>query len=432
MRADGKYPVSIRVYWKRGYGYIGTEYYVTIHQINQNKKKGIFELKDSLIIGNLMERIKLLEEVKAKQLSLKIHGYSAKQLARYFESYLEGAGGGDGGERVDFIAFARDYIKAGQEGGKNVSRIYTTTNCLEDYVASCKLPALYADEVTSGFLAGFEKFLKKERTIQRKNQLGKQVTTRQKPVADSTVAGYMTDIRTLFNEALSVYNDEENGVIKIRHYPFKKYRLPKLLPTKKRNLPANEILKIISAGDEIFLSQRDVLAKDVFALSFCLVGMNCIDLFNLEPGEYKNGRITYNRTKTEHRRTDSALISVKVEPEALPYFKKYKDPAGKRVFDFYARYSNSRVFVSAMGEALKKVAGALEIDAPLSTYYARHSWATIARNKCKISKSDIDECLNHVAPETRMADVYVEKDWSIIDEANRKVLDYIFSANQLS
>jgi hypothetical protein len=74
---------------------------------------------------------------------------------------------------------------------------------------------------------------------------------------------------------------------------------------------------------------------------------------------------------------------------------------------------------------LKNVAEALEIDVPLSIYYARHSWATIARNKCRISKSDVDECLNHVIPENRIADTYIEKDWSFIDDANRKVLDYV-------
>jgi len=68
----------------------------------------------------------------------------------------------------------------------------------------------------------------------------------------------------------------------------------------------------------------------------------------------------------------------------------------------------------------------LELDVPLSTYYARHSWATIARNKCKISKTDIHECLNHVSENSmKVTDIYVEKDWSIIDEANRKVLDYV-------
>jgi len=70
---DGKYPVSIRVYWDRQYGYIGTEYYVTIHQIKQNKKKGIFELDDPFIINELTKRIQILEEVKVKTLGLKIH-----------------------------------------------------------------------------------------------------------------------------------------------------------------------------------------------------------------------------------------------------------------------------------------------------------------------------------------------------------------------
>ena len=427
VRRDGKYPVSIRVYWQRKYGYIDTEYYVTIYQISQNKKKGTFELRDSLIISELLKRIKLLEDAKVKELGLKIHNYTAKELARYFEKYLEETGNNKGDERIDFIDFAREYIKEKKEKSKNISRLYTSVNCLEDYVRACKLPVLYIDGLTSGFLSGYEDFLKKERTITRKNQFGNPVTTKQKPVSDNAIAGYMTDIRTLFNEARNVYNDDEKGIIRIHHYPFKKYHLPQLAPTKKRNLPGSEILKIIEAKDEIFLSVRDILAKDVFILSFCLVGMNCIDLFNLEPEEYKNGRFTYNRTKTEGRRTYLALISIKIEPEIMPYIEKYKDTAGKRIFGFHTRYANSQGFVSAMDKALKNVAKALNIDVPLSTYYARHSWATIARNKCKISKSGVDECLNHVDPNGKMADIYIEKDLSFIDEANRKVLDYVLS-----
>jgi integrase len=430
VREDGKYPVSIRVYWKRQYGYIGTEYYVTIYQINQNKKKGTFELKDNFIISELLKRIKIFEDVKAKELGLKIHNYTAKELARYFEKYLEEMGGNEKDERIDFIGFSREYIKLKKEDKKNVSRIYTSVNCLEDYVKECKLTVFYINELTSSFLSGFEQFLKKPRTITRTNQLGKQITTKKKPVLDNTIFGYMTDIRTLFNESMNVYNDEENGIVKIHHYPFKKYQLPKLSPTKKRNLPGDEILKIIKSKDEMFLSPRDILAKDVFILSFYLVGMNCIDLFNLELNEYKNGRFTYNRTKTENRRSDLALISIKIEPEVVPYIQKYKDPTGKRLFDFHTRYANSQGFVSSIDKSLKNVAKVLEIDVPLTTYYTRHSWATIARNKCKISKSDVDECLNHIVPENKMADIYVEKDWGFIDEANRKVLDYVLTINE--
>jgi hypothetical protein len=79
------------------------------------------------------------------------------------------------------------------------------------------------------------------------------------------------------------------------------------------------IAKIIDCQDDILLLKRSILAKDIFIMSFYLVGMNCIDLFNLESGEYKNERFTYNRTKTENRRADAALISIKIEPEFIPF-----------------------------------------------------------------------------------------------------------------
>jgi integrase len=421
---DGKYPVSIRVYWDRQYSYIGTEFYVTIHQIKQNNKKGIFELDDPFIINELTKRIQILEEVKVKTLGLKIHNYTAKELSRYFEKFLEG---NIKDERIDFIAFAREYIKQKESEGKNMARLYTSLNCLEDYVKT-RLICLYTIDLTSVFLSGFEKFLQQQRTITRKNQFGKSVTTTHQPVSLRTIADYMTDIRILFNAALNFYNDEENGIIKISHYPFKKYKLPAVPETQKRNLPPEQILQIIHATDELLALKRSILAKDVFALSFYLVGMNCIDLFNLKPEQNKDGRFTYNRTKTKNRRADSALISIKIEPEIIPLIQKYADPTGKMIFNFYSMYSDSHAFVSAIDTGLKDVARKLDIDIPLSSYYARHSWATIARNKCKISKHDIHECLNHVSDNSmKITDIYVEKDWSIIDEANCKVLNYLLS-----
>jgi hypothetical protein len=68
---DGKYPVSIRIYWNLVIlesGYIGTEFYVTIHQIKQNKKKGVFELDDPLIISELIKRIQKLKDVKTRSM----------------------------------------------------------------------------------------------------------------------------------------------------------------------------------------------------------------------------------------------------------------------------------------------------------------------------------------------------------------------------
>jgi integrase len=68
-------------------------------------------------------------------------------------------------------------------------------------------------------------------------------------------------------------------------------------------------------------------------------------------------------------------------------------------------YSDSLGFVSSVDKGLKIVASACGTNEKLSSYYARHSWATIVHNKCKISKSDVDECLNHVDKNSRMADI---------------------------
>ena len=61
----------------------------------------------------------------------------------------------------------------------------------------------------------------------------------------------------------------------------------------------------------------------------------------------------------------------------------------------------------------------------LEYYAARHSWATIARNKCRIPKDVIDIVFNHSNPDTKMTDIYIEEDHSLVDEANRKVLDLL-------
>ena len=233
----------------------------------------------------------------------------------------------------------------------------------------------------------------------------------------------MTDIRTLFNAARDEYNDEEKDEIKIVHYPFKKYKIAKAPESEKRNISAMQLQCIRYAKEDKLILKRTIFARDVFMLSFFLVGMNFADLY--EVVKYENGRLSYERMKTKGRRKDRAFISIKVEPEAAEIIEKYRDKTGERVFDFYHRYSDSHVFSSNVNIGLKNVAKICNINEELSTYYARHSWATIARNKCGISKDDVDLALNHIDQGVKMADIYIEKDWSLIDIANRAVIDHL-------
>ena len=61
----------------------------------------------------------------------------------------------------------------------------------------------------------------------------------------------------------------------------------------------------------------------------------------------------------------------------------------------------------------------------LQFYQARHTFATLSRNMMKFSKSDVDEALNHVGSYD-IADVYITKDFSIINENNYKLIDRVF------
>ena len=67
----------------------------------------------------------------------------------------------------------------------------------------------------------------------------------------------------------------------------------------------------------------------------------------------------------------------------------------------------------------------LEIDY-IQFYSARHSFATIARNDCNVSKDDIGLCLNHSSGGS-ITDVYIKKDFTRIDEVIRTVVDFVLN-----
>ena len=418
-RADNKYPVSIRVYWKGQSCYIGTEYYVTDRQIN----KKTFTIKDIYIINDLNKRITKFEDLKSQKLGYRIEMYTAKELVEYFKN--ETKAGSD--PSINFVEFSRSHIailKA--QGREQTSKILNRTlNSLIDFCNGRERISI--TEITSKFLTQFEAYLRTERTMKRKNQFGRLVKIKHKGLSDVSIFDYMTDIRVLFNAAMANYNDEDKDEIRIFHYPFRKYKLKRKPDNEKRNITPEQ-LKAVRDVDAIHLQlDRAIFARDVFILSFYLVGMNLADLYEADHFVEVNKmvRINYRRRKTKARRQDKAFISIKVEPEAMPLLERYKDKTGVRVFDFYKRYTTSHIFSSNVNKGLKVVAKTAKVDEQLSTYYARHTWATVARNKCDISKDDVDLALNHVDQGLKMADAYIEKDWSRIDKANRAVLDYI-------
>lgn len=172
----------------------------------------------------------------------------------------------------------------------------------------------------------------------------------------------------------------------------------------------------------------------MLALSFYLLAMNTADLFGADV-ELEDDRIIYHRQKTANRRKDEALMSVKIEPEALSLIEKYRDPDKRRLFSFYKMYANFRDFNHNVNAGCKQLAAHLGIDVPLSTYYMRHTWATLASEECGISETDIALALNHVGVASgfesgkslKTTRGYIHRRFTRNDTNNRIVLDYVKS-----
>ena len=84
----------------------------------------------------------------------------------------------------------------------------------------------------------------------------------------------------------------------------------------------------------------------------------------------------------------------------------------------------------AVNKGLEQIAKELNLHCKLTTNWIRHSWASVARNKACVPKADVDFCLGHVNNDYKMADIYIEIDYSIFDKSNRAVLDYLKKISQ--
>lgn len=156
--------------------------------------------------------------------------------------------------------------------------------------------------------------------------------------------------------------------------------------------------------------------------------MNSIDLYNCD--NLQDTVITYYRSKTTGRRLDKAKMQVKIPPILLPLVMKYKDYTSKRVFKFYQMYNTANNFNRAINIGLKEVGRVVKID-DLEYYAARHSWATLAVNKVGIDKYTVHAALNHIDEAMKVTDIYIERDFKIENEANLKVLQYVFGGEEL-
>lgn len=146
-------------------------------------------------------------------------------------------------------------------------------------------------------------------------------------------------------------------------------------------------------------------ARDIFLLQFYLLGINVVDLCDLK--EVVDGRVQYKRHKT------GTLYSVKVTPEAEAIISKWR--GNDTLID------RRGLSASSLLNSLNRY---LDIIKPgLSTNYARHTWATLAY-ELDMPMETVSHALGHIIGSPVTA-IYVAFNQKKVDEANRKVIDYL-------
>lgn len=215
-----------------------------------------------------------------------------------------------------------------------------------------------------------------------------------------TVSTYLTCIHAVIREAI------RNEVLE--RDPFMKLdKLPRS-PKHKRSLSVEALRELFSCQPRLRSTR---MSLDFFRLSFMLIGINAVDLLSLT--NIVDGRINYERHKTRKQ------YSIKVEPEALEIIDRYKSVKRGQLLTFADRWQCRQTACGAVAAALRRVSGRND----LTLYWARHTWATIAYS-IGIPKDVISQALGHSFG-VAVTDVYIDYDNEKVDEANRRVLDWV-------
>lgn len=191
--------------------------------------------------------------------------------------------------------------------------------------------------------------------------------------------------------------------------PFEDFDMPET-SSPDRALTIEQLQTLLNAEVEPWEEKY----RDFFLLSLLLIGMNTEDL--LHQTKIEDGRITYNRSKTHKE------ISVKVEPEAQAILDKYR---GKKfLLNVLDTYANTHNWTSKVDASLKAIAKRNSLP-EVTMYWARHTWATLVHADLGVDINTVADALGHQPPR-KVTLIYIRKrDYSKVDEANRKFIDYI-------
>lgn len=237
---------------------------------------------------------------------------------------------------------------------------------------------------------------------------------RGRSLALNTLGTHFRLLRVVFNFAI------EEKIVKSDYYPFDKFKVSKLSETTaKRSISKEEIICILNYKGKSFY---ECLAVDIFTFSYLTGGINFADIARLTTDNIMDGRLVYKRKKT------SKLIKIPLQPKAVELLEKYKQDNSPYLLPILSsshqteqqKINRIHKVYGHVNKHLKNIGKELNIPLELTTYVARHSYATVLK-RAGVAISIISESLGHSSE--KVTQIYLDSfENNQIDEAMKNLL----------
>ena len=341
-----------------------------------------------------------LRELKTKidhdlsQLSAVIASLETRQepyrISEIKETFLELS------NSVSFINYMEEIIRSLKANGKFGSAS-NYASALRSFSSFLQLKNVRLDDIDSSLIFQYNEWLASKR------------------ICMNSISFYMRILRAVYNRAV------KQSLVK-QKYPFREVYTG-VDKTRKRAIAEEDLYKMIQLNLKDFPSLD--LARDLFLFSFCTRGMSFVDISFLKRENVSNGAISYRRKKT------GQLLSVKIEPCIERILSKYIAVTAESPYifpivqssDVSENYKRYHIALTDYNRNLKKLAKMADIDIDISSYSARHTWATIAHYH-NVPLPVISEGMGHTSESTTK--IYLASlHNSVIDQANSSLLEHL-------
>lgn len=366
MSKTGSTPIHIRVTHNRKSRFIATGVTIPIDSWDAEKQRVKSNLPES-------QELQLQIDNKVSELYRRIRKLEALELEVSLDNLLE-----TNGRKINCtIGECLDLTITRLEGlGKYGSA--SKHRSLRSRLSQYRSLNIRMNEIDLTFLRDFELFLRK---------IGN---------TNNSIATKFAIFKAAYNKALS------EGLFIQKSNLFSKYKVGSLwTKTRKRAITKEDVQRLadFEIERENRFSYRD-FARDIFLFSYYTAGINFTDIASLRYCDIINGRISYSRNKTQK------LLSFQLMTKAAEIIEKYSR-SGHSSDDYVFPILDKRVHITPqqifnrthkvlrkVNRELKVLGEMIGLHIPLTTYVARHTYATVLK-RSGVNIAIISESLGH-------------------------------------